>query len=162
MFKSDADNQYHLWYLKRENARDGIQFYDFNRDGRKDFIVSKKVYVDPPGFFRNYADIYVGTSTVEVNEHFQNPLPSQIILYPNYPNPFNPNTRIRFFLPSPMHVFVAIYDITGKEVERLVDSYLRSGEHTRIWEPRDKSTGVYICRLQGGTTVLSQKILLVH
>ena len=162
IFKSNQDNQYYLWYLKRENAREGIQFYDFNNDGRKDFIVSKSVYVDPPGYFRNYANIYVATGLTSMKEDRGAQLPERLMLYLNYPNPFNPSTEIKFFLPTALRVTLAIYDITGKEMQRLFDYRAVAGEHVVRWNAEGRSSGVYVCRLQAGAIVLARKLLLLR
>jgi hypothetical protein len=161
MFKSNMDNQYFLWYLKRENARDAIQFYDFNQDGRRDFVVSKRVFVNPPGYFRYYADIYIGTSLVSVNDHM-NEAPNRIMLLPNYPNPFNPSTVIQFSLPSRSHVAIVVYDMLGKEVEKLLEESMDAGMHSVAWRAEGRSTGMYICRLIAGNQAVSRKLLLIH
>ncbi len=162
MFKSNADNQYSLWYLKRENARDGIQFYDFNKDGRKDFIVSKAVYVDPPGYFRNYADIYVGTSLVSVNEHASQELPERVILYPNYPNPFNPTTSISYDLPASANVSLKVHDLLGREVATLVDGFVEAGHHNETLNAAHLASGVYFFRIRAGGFVQTKKLLLLR
>ena len=162
MFKSNADNQYYLWYLKRENARDGIQFYDFNNDGRKDFIVSKNVWVDPPGYPRNYADIYVATSLVSVKEHRGIELPQAPVLYPNYPNPFNPSTRIVYRVTSRGSVNLRVYDILGREVGTLVNEVKGPGEYQALWDGRGCPSGVYFYRLQSNTASISKKMLLIR
>jgi hypothetical protein len=161
MFKSNMDNQYFLWYLKRENARDAIQFYDFNQDGRRDFVVSKRVFVNPPGYFRYYADIYIGTSLVSVNDHM-NEAPNRIMLLPNYPNPFNPSTVIQFSLPSRSHVVIVVYDMLGKEVEKLFEESMDAGMHSVAWRAEGRSAGMYICRLIAGNQAVSRKLLLIH
>jgi hypothetical protein len=162
MFKSDADNQYHLWYLKRENARDGIQFYDFNRDGRKDFVVSKSIYVDSTNFTRNSADIYIASGLTTVNRNSGNEVPKQITLYTNYPNPFNPTTTITFLLPSSSNVRLTIYDMLGREVDVVLDKVFEAGSHTTTWNAAGKSSGLYICRLQAGKETASMKLLLIR
>ena len=161
-FKSNQDNQYYLWYLKRENARDGIQFYDFNKDGRKDFIVSKSVYVDPPGYFRFYADIYVGTPLVQVTENHHSETPDRITLNANFPNPFNPSTTIEFSLISRSSVSLKIYDLSGKEVVVLLDKIEDAGTHSVRWDVAGRSSGVYFCCLRAGSTTLTRKLVLLH
>jgi hypothetical protein len=161
IFKSSQDNAYYLWYLKRENARDGIQFYHFNRDGKKDIIIGKTVWVDPPGYPRSYADIYVATSLVSVNDHM-NEAPNRVILLPNYPNPFNPSTVIQFSLPSRSHVVIVVYDMLGKEVEKLLEESMDAGMHSVAWRAEGRSTGMYICRLIAGNQAVSRKLLLIH
>jgi hypothetical protein len=162
VFKSNGDNSYYLWYLKRENARDGIQFYDFNRDGRKDFIISKNIYVDPPGYPHNYADIYVASGLATVNSNSQEQRPEKIALLANFPNPFNPTTAIRFLLPSSSNVRLAIYDMLGREVDVVLDKVLEAGSHTTTWNATGRSSGVYFYQLETKTFSKTMKMLLMR
>ena len=75
-------------------------------------------------------------------------LPQQFALHQNYPNPFNPSTTIRFDLPATTDVHLAVYDLLGREVVRLVDGQLEAGYHQRVWNGRDRDgrevpTGLY-------------------
>jgi flagellar hook assembly protein FlgD len=69
------------------------------------------------------------------------------------PNPFRPSTEIRFRLPRPAHVQLAIYDAAGRLVRTLIDAVLQTGgEHSVQWEGTDASgrrvpPGVYFYRL---------------
>jgi len=76
----------------------------------------------------------------------------QFALFQNYPNPFNPSTTIRFNLPTATQVELAVYDILGREVVRLVDRHLGLGYHAATWNGRTAAgrevpSGVYIARL---------------
>lgn len=75
-------------------------------------------------------------------------IPTSFALRQNFPNPFNPTTRIRFELPDPGHVALAVYDVTGRKVRVLVDEYRNPGEHEVLWNGRDDSgmpaaSGIY-------------------
>ena len=83
------------------------------------------------------------TATVE-----ENLLPKAFALHQNYPNPFNPSTTIRFDLPVATDVHLAVYDLLGREVARLVDGQLGAGHHQQVWDGRDRDghavpTGIY-------------------
>ena len=70
----------------------------------------------------------------------------------NYPNPFNPSTTIRYELPMPGHVGLAIYDITGRLVHQLVKKSASSGIHTAVWNGTNDGgqmvpSGLYVYRL---------------
>ena len=80
-------------------------------------------------------------------------VPTRFSLDQNYPNPFNPQTALAFALPEAAHAVLAVYDLTGREVARLVDGVLPSGRHTATWDGRDSAgrlvaSGVYLYRLQ--------------
>ncbi len=79
-------------------------------------------------------------------------LPTDYALEPNYPNPFNPTTTIRFALPEAGEVSLVVYDLMGREVVRLVDGHLEAGWRKVVWDGmtangREVPTGIYIARL---------------
>ena len=84
----------------------------------------------------------------------------------NYPNPFNPSTTIMFKLQRPAHVKLAIYDLLGHRVARLVDGLLNAGSHSVVWNGRnDKGkqtgSGVYIYKVAVDGQSKTKKLLLV-
>jgi uncharacterized protein (DUF362 family) len=74
--------------------------------------------------------------------------PNDFQLCPNFPNPFNPSTRIIFFLPRTEHVSIKVYSITGQEIETLVEGVVPAGEHDLNWSATGLASGMYICRMQ--------------
>ncbi|MDZ7370787.1 MAG: VIT domain-containing protein [candidate division KSB1 bacterium] len=79
--------------------------------------------------------------------------PSQFVLYPNHPNPFNPSTTLRFELPGDGYVTVRIYDLTGRLVRTVFAGVAAAGEHALLWDGCDDeglpvAAGVYLCRLE--------------
>ncbi|MEX0746952.1 MAG: M4 family metallopeptidase [Rhodothermales bacterium] len=88
-------------------------------------------------------------------------LPSMVSLHPNYPNPFNPGTRITFDLPRQSHVAVRIYDLIGREIALLVDRPFASGTHSVEWQAGDLPSGLYMVSLEaGGVTTTRMAHLL--
>jgi hypothetical protein len=78
---------------------------------------------------------------------------NKFILHPNYPNPFNPSTTIRYELPVNGKVSLKIYNTLGQEVRTLVNSYQSSGKHEAMWNGKDVkgnavSSGIYIYRME--------------
>ncbi len=91
-------------------------------------------------------------------------LPEAYALGQNYPNPFNPNTRIDFALPEAGNVTLIVYDLTGREVVRLVDRYVDAGYQTAVWTGVDQHgslvpTGMYVYRLQSGSFQSTKRML---
>ena len=78
-----------------------------------------------------------------------------------YPNPFNPVTTIAFGLPEAGKVSLVIYDITGREVQSLINSHLSLGEHEAVWDAEGFSSGIYFARLDNGKAQMTQKLLLI-
>ncbi len=107
---------------------------------------------------------YVGTSSM-TGVHEDGGIPSAFALHANYPNPFNPETSIVYDLPQSGHVVLAVYDLQGKEVVRLVNGMEDAGRHTVSWDGRDHqggliSSGVYVYRIQTGELSESRKLVL--
>jgi hypothetical protein len=73
--------------------------------------------------------------------------PSGFALAPNYPNPFNPSTRISYTVPEEGFVRLFIYDALGREIERLVNGRMPAGTHTTEWHP-SAASGVYFYRIE--------------
>ena len=108
---------------------------------------------------------YVMESSTDVETHPAE-LPLNLMLSQNYPNPFNPTTTIRFYLPRSVHVTLSVADILGREIVTLVDEVLGSGEHSVVWDGKDRTGtmaagGVYFYRLQAGERFETKKMVLV-
>ena len=88
-------------------------------------------------------------------------LPSQFALHAAFPNPFNPVTTLNYYLPEAGKVSLVVYDITGREVAKLVDGHLSSGEHSAVWDAADFASGIYFARLDNGKMQVTQKMLLI-
>jgi hypothetical protein len=87
-------------------------------------------------------------------------IPSEFSLSQNFPNPFNPSTRIRFALPSAHDVTVTVHDVLGREVGRLVDEMKPAGEYEIEWNAAAFPSGMYVCRMQAGSYSAVKKLLL--
>lgn len=88
-------------------------------------------------------------------------IPDRFELYPNYPNPFNPSTSIRFDLPQPSPVRIAIYNVAGAEVDVLVQREMEAGSHRVVWNALGRPSGIYYCRIQaGGWSTVRSLVLL--
>lgn len=83
----------------------------------------------------------------------------------NYPNPFNPETTIRFSLKQAMPARLSIYNLKGQLVKTLVDGQLTEGMHNAVWNGKDNNnrsvaSGVYFYRLKAGSYVSTRKMIL--
>lgn len=90
-------------------------------------------------------------------------LPNEFQLKQNYPNPFNPTTTISYSLDQPSFVTLKIYDITGNEIETLIDGYQTSGTHFVQFGTKNKSlaSGVYFYRLKANGKFLTRSMILL-
>jgi hypothetical protein len=82
-------------------------------------------------------------------------------LYQNYPNPFNPTTGIKFDLKENSYVTLKIYDVSGKEIQTLVNSRLNSGQYSYIWNAENYSSGVYFYAISAGNYTEIKKMLYI-
>ncbi len=83
----------------------------------------------------------------------------------NYPNPFNPSTEIRYSLEKAGQVTLRVYDVVGREVATLVNTYQTAGSYTASFNTREigsqMASGVYFYRLDTGSFVSIKKMILL-
>jgi hypothetical protein len=99
------------------------------------------------------------TTTVE---QVGNEIPTQYSLSLNYPNPFNPTTKIQFDIPKPGFAMLKVFSLLGREVSALVAENLPAGRYVANWNASEVPSGVYFYRLQVGDFVQVRKMLLVR
>lgn len=87
--------------------------------------------------------------------------PNKFELYSNYPNPFNPSTKIRYAISQASFAVLKVYSITGKEVATLINELKSPGIYEVNFDGSNLSSGVYIYRLQaGGFSDAKEMVLL--
>lgn len=92
--------------------------------------------------------------------------PQFFVLHPNFPNPFNPSTTIRYELPAGSPVRLSIYNVLGQEIRTLVNSPHNAGLYTVVWDGRNHSgervpSGLYLYRLVTSQNTMTRKMLLI-
>ncbi len=158
---------------------------DFNGDGRTDFV-DFFLFIDAFGGTDSRFDLD-GSGTVDFVDFFQFVdafdqsgqakllalaqeligLPSETDLQQNWPNPFNSETVISWFLLEPGPVRLEVFSLTGQRLAVLHQGPLQAGFHRIHWDGRDDkgrplASGVYLYRLVGAETVLTQKLTLLR
>ena len=111
--------------------------------------------IDNDGNYKYYDAI-----TVTLNN------PKTAELMQNSPNPFNPSTAIKFYIPNNSDVSIKIYDMLGRKVATLINNQEKAGYHIVYWNGRDRygnnaSSGVYIYRLTAGNFSETKKMMLM-
>jgi len=79
----------------------------------------------------------------------------------NYPNPFNPITLIRYYLPKPSYVNLEIFNIAGQKIKTLVSERKVSGIYEVLFDAGNLATGTYFCKMESGKNILINKMLLL-
>ena len=132
--------------------------YDLNRDGRKDILIPMDKYVNPNTIVFSY--ILVQDSITYVDEKIL-ANDNNYFLRPNYPNPFNPSTKITYNIPQRSNVSLKIYDVLGKEIATLVNEQKEAGLYEIKYDASKLSSGVYIYSIQAGDFLESRKMILM-
>ncbi len=94
-------------------------------------------------------------------------LPGSFRLHANWPNPFNPETTIRFDLAQAAPTRLVVYNLLGEVVRELLRADLEAGVHTLSWDGRDRNglpqaSGVYFARLESGPRNATIKMVLLR
>jgi len=111
-----------------------------------------------PSFNSNLVNLIpiIPSSVKESNigpDHFQ--------LLHNYPNPFNPDTKIQYSIPQSSKIKVKIFDLLGNEIETLVNQEKIAGTYEITWNANNLPSGIYFCRLESGNYTSAINMLLI-
>jgi hypothetical protein len=89
-------------------------------------------------------------------------IPNKYSVSQNYPNPFNPTTKIDFELPADSRVTMVIFDISGREVAKILNNeFTTAGYHTADFNASKISSGIYFYRLTADNFSVTKKMMLV-
>ena len=94
--------------------------------------------------------------------HQDTHLPEEFDLSQNFPNPFNPKTKIQFTIVNRQLTTVNVFDLLGRRVATLVNEVKEPGTYTVGFDGSNLSSGVYFYRLQAGSFVQTRKLLLLR
>jgi hypothetical protein len=125
----------------------GADYLDSIRKLRSDMKVVQTVYP------------FISTPDSTLSQHPEPELPATNAYTRNYPNPFTETTTIHYELADPTPVRLAVYDVLGREVARLVDEAQEAGFYDVTFDGRNLPVGVYVYRLQVGTTVATETLV---
>ncbi|MCL5027792.1 MAG: T9SS type A sorting domain-containing protein [Bacteroidetes bacterium] len=114
-------------------------------------------------------DIYIshlivddhGDTVTAINDRGNIPYNYNLKLFPNYPNPFNPSTTIKYIISKYSHVSLKVYDLLGREVQTLVSEEKPAGEYQTIFSATNLSSGVYFYILKADGYSASRKLILL-
>jgi len=112
--------------------------------------------------FGGQSDVFIlkFNSTVDIKK-ISNEIPSKHSLKQNYPNPFNPKTKIKMEIAKIGEVKLVVYDLIGREVERLVNENLKPGTYEVEFDGSKYASGVYFYKLMSNDFSEVKKMLLI-
>jgi hypothetical protein len=145
---------------------------DYDGDGRDDIGVYypsvSRVCFD----FWNYQGVtgWNGWDWCDANQHpptaskapGESSAPPAFTLDPNLPNPFNPETTIRYTLAQAGPVRLTVFDVQGRRVATLVDAHQEAGEHRVRWNAQGLASGIYLYRLDTPHRSQTRKMVLLR
>jgi hypothetical protein len=137
--------------LKFESLKDIPKDYEkylVDEDRNLTFDLSKQdeVTTTSGNGIRNFK-IVVGKKSYIENKNI-NSQPKEFSLSQNYPNPFNPRTTIRYTIPNASDVKLVIYDLLGREIDKLVNEKKEPGYYELIFDATNYSSGMYFYKLE--------------
>ncbi|MCX7832612.1 MAG: DUF1028 domain-containing protein [Ignavibacteria bacterium] len=94
-------------------------------------------------------------------KNIEGEIPNKIYLEQNFPNPFNPTTKIRFSIDGNYSVSLIIFDILGKEIANLFNSNLSAGIYEIEWNATKFPSGIYYCRFQANDFIDVKRMVLL-
>jgi hypothetical protein len=88
-------------------------------------------------------------------------VPAEFVLSQNFPNPFNPSTRINYFVPKESFVSIKVYDFLGREVTTLVNETKSTGSYEIVFDASDLTSGTYFYTIFAGNYSATKKMILL-
>ncbi|MBN1479494.1 aryl-sulfate sulfotransferase [candidate division KSB1 bacterium] len=108
-----------------------------------------------------FDDLQMDYETAAINQQ-ETLLPSSFVLYPAFPNPFNPTTTIKYNLPERSHIRLVIYNIRGERVRELVNEVQEAGAYRCEFDAIDLSSGLYLYEMQANSLSTALHFHKVH
>jgi len=115
---------------------------------------------NPLQFDHSVGEIVLNLNPTAIEEN-NSSLPLDYVLFNNYPNPFNPSTKIKYSLPQYSNVILKVFDVLGNEIETLVNEEKPAGTYELTWYAESLPSGVYFYQLSAGLYIETKKMLLL-
>ena len=96
-----------------------------------------------------------------VEEEQTSEVPTEFLLSQNWPNPFNPSTKIKYSIPQSSQVQIKVFDVLGNEIETLVNEEKPAGTYEITWNAANLPSGVYFYQLKAESFIETKKMTLM-
>ncbi|MBK9097017.1 MAG: M28 family peptidase [bacterium] len=150
---NDQDNFSTIAFVDGNGNSTEINYYSFTDNPQLtgvNQIFYRLKQVDLDGSF-SYSDVVSVTYDV----------PAEFVLSQNFPNPFNPSTRINYFVPKESFVNIKVYDFLGREVAELVNETKATGSYELLFDASSLPSGTYFYAMTAGEFSKTMKMILV-
>lgn len=142
-----------LCWLKRNDAASPWEYIGGQLDGN---------YLKSTIPFNSPCQLVVVDSTGSSDVEDDRTNPQDFFLSQNYPNPFNPSTTISWQSPVGSRQTIKVFDVLGREVETIVDSYYDAGFHSKLYIANSAlPNGIYFYQLKAGSFIETKKMILL-
>jgi hypothetical protein len=130
--------------------------------GAVTFEAGNFITLKPPFYIIEGGALYASTNVETAIEHeYVSEIPEDMLLMPNYPNPFNPTTTIVFDLTQTEDVQLTILNNLGETIEMLVAKRLGAGTHQFTFDGADHASGIYYYQIIAGNYQKVRKMILL-
>ena len=145
----------------RKSTLDSIAFEFGLANDSVNCTWSASGYMSPDSTSSTNNIVTIKSTTIIGISNISTSVPTQTKLYSNYPNPFNPATKIKFDLARNELVKVIVYDMTGREITRLVNTNLNAGTYQVDFDGSSVGSGTYFYRIEAGNYVETRKMIML-
>ena len=167
----NPDWKAHAWgndFIEIGESMRAVKMYYMNKDGRSVFNVGDVIGVcgmtetpiDDWGVDITTRGEFTIGSAVGVSDN-KPAMVEKFSLANNYPNPFNPSTKIQYSLPTNEFVSLKVYDIIGREVATLVNQQQSAGVYDVNFNASNLTSGIYFYKIDAGSFVDVKKMMLI-
>ena len=176
MATNKRDDPYNIEKMKEIDIR---QILELRKAGKGELLSPKEEIIEGRRFVLERHRLILSDGQIVVRsigepENLQTTTPLTInqeregfTLHPNVPNPFNPQTSLRYELSEASEVRIVAYSLTGQKVRTLVNQQMPAGSHQVVWDGRDDrgrdaASGTYLIRMQVPQFAQTQKVSLIR
>lgn len=148
--RSDNGSNFYEIYRVETKGDENERFnYTDNKTSEGKILFYRLKQIDKFGKYVYTSSVKVGVTAKQIFE-----------LKPNFPNPFNPETEICVVMLEDAETEITIYDITGKEIDKIYKGQLTKGMHTFKFDGSEYPSGIYLCKVSSGQALKVQKMIL--
>ncbi len=136
---------------------------DLNADGIDEVLIRREESGE--NGYISCIDIYSHRPFPVITGNIDNPctIPEEIVLKPNYPNPFNATTHIPIVVTHSANIKITVLNLLGQEIAILSDRIYKRGEYALEWSPDNLSSGIYLVKMsvENSQKIQTRKMLLM-
>jgi hypothetical protein len=157
LFQLSEDSTFSTFVFTDTIAVDTTVTIDFLSNGKKYFWRIKAVKEHPHSIWSETWS-FTTSASLNIDDNF---ISYNFYLYENYPNPFNPITKIKYSIKRESNVTLKIYNLLGENVKTLVNEVLKAGIYEILFDGSSLASGVYIYKLTSDNSVDVKKMVLI-